>query len=351
MKKTSWLNLILWSLLSIPGLFAGCSGGKRISFLVTRPAEINLRNFDKIAIGEIKGSGSGFVSKLSDWGKFLQGVESKDTWIRRFSAEMAQALSHSGRFELLDYENLKIGKIRDNVIGNVVLISGGILAYDYDEEEIEEDAERKNKKTNKKTASRKYYRKGTARVEVQLQIVDLRTSRILASRKFSGREKIKTSGKTARDARIDNADRRRLFAACRAGIVRSLVRMIVPYTERVYVSFETDKEMPELERGFRMVDAGNWDAALNIFQNATEIYSNSPEVHKAYYNLGLSYMYTDQFDQARTALQEAYARKSSGKYRNAILELNRRVEEKHRLDEQTRTDQGTGVNAETVKKQ
>ena len=133
--------------------------------------------------------------------------------------------------------------------------------------------------------------------------------------------------------------------------MRSLVRMIVPYTERVYVSFETDKEMPELERGFRMVDAGNWDAALNIFQNATEIYSNSPEVHKAYYNLGLSYMYTDQFDQARTALQEAYARKSSGKYRNAILELNRRMEEKHRLDEQTRTDQGTGVNAETVKKQ
>ena len=173
MKKTSWLNLILWSLLSIPGLFAGCSGGKRISFLVTRPAEINLRNFDKIAIGEIKGSGSGFVSKLSDWGKFLQGVESRDTWVRRLSAEMAQALSHSGRFELLDYENLKIGKIRDNVIGNVVLISGGILAYDYDEEEIEEDAERKNKKTNKKTASRKYYRKGTARVEVQLQIVDL----------------------------------------------------------------------------------------------------------------------------------------------------------------------------------
>ncbi len=351
MKKTCWLNLILWSLLSISGLFAGCSGSKRLSILVTRPAEINLRDFDKIAIGEIQGSGSGFVSKLSDWGKFLQGVESKDTWIRRFSAEMAQALTHSRRFELLDYESLKIGHGRNDVEGNVALISGGILAYDYDEEETSENAKQKDKKTTKKTSNRKYDRKGTARVEVQLRIVDLQTSRILASRKFSERETVRTSGKTQSEASIDNADRRRLFAACRADIVQSLVRTIVPYTERVYVSFETDKEIPELERGFRLVDAGNWDAALNIFQESTETYSKSPEVHKAYYNLGLSYMYTDRFDQARTALQEAYARKSSGKYRNALLELDRRVEEKHRLEEQTRTDQGTGENAETVKKQ
>ena len=351
MKKTCWLNLILWSLLSISGLFAGCSGSKRLSILVTRPAEINLRDFDKIAIGEIQGSGSGFVSKLDDLGKFLQGVESRDTWVRRLSSEILQALAASERFELLDYESLKIGRRGKVDIGNAALISGGILAYDYDEEEIDEDAERKNKKTNKKTASRKYYRKGIARVEVQLRIVDLRTSGILASRNFSGRETMRKSGKTQSEASIDNADRRRLLAACRANIVRSVVRMIVPYTERVYVSFETRKEMPELERGFRMVQAGNWDSAIDIFEEATDTYSNSPEVHKAFYNLGLSYMYSDRFDQARTALQEAYARKSSGKYRNAILELNRRMEEKRRLDEQTRTDQGTGENAETGKKQ
>ena len=107
MKKTCWLNLILWSLLSISGLFAGCSGSKRLSILVTRPAEINLRDFDKIAIGEIQGSGSGFVSKLDDLGKFLQGVESRDTWVRRLSSEILQALAASERFELLDYESLK----------------------------------------------------------------------------------------------------------------------------------------------------------------------------------------------------------------------------------------------------
>ena len=348
MKNASWLNLTLWAVLTISFLISGC-GGRSISFLVTRPAEINLNEYDKIAIGEIKGSGSGFVSKLSDLGKYLQGVESRDTWVRKFSAEMVESLSRSERFELLDYESLKVARGREDDKGNVVLISGGILAYDYDEEEIDEDVERTNKKTNKKTASRKYKRKGIARVEVQLRIVDLHTASILASRNFSRRETMRTSGKTPAKASIDNADRRRLFAECRADIVRSVVRMIVPYTERVYVSFETRKEMPELERGFRMVQAGNWDSAIDVFEEATDTYSNSPEVHKAFYNLGLGYMYTDRFDQARTALQEAYAGKSSGKYRNAILELNRRMEEKRRLDEQTRTDLRTGENAETVK--
>lgn len=339
MYRTRSYNLILLSALVGSGWIAGCAG-RSVSILVTRPAEINLSEYNRIAIGEIKGAGGGFVSKLDDLGKFLQGVESRDTWVRRLSAEMSQALSASGRFELLDYGNLQAGRGRDDENGNIVLISGGILAYDYDEEEFNEDVGKKNRKTEKGTTGREYKRKGTARVEVQLRLVDLRTSRILASRNFIRRKTLRTSGKTPEKALIDNADRRRLFAECRADIVRAFERMIVPYTERVYVSFETDKEMPELERGFRMVQAGNWDAAVDIFQEAAETHSYSPDIYKAYYNLGLSYMYSDRFDPARAALQEAYARNSSGKFRNAILELNKRADEKRRLEEQTRTDQG-----------
>ncbi len=350
MSRMCTRNLIVLSALVATGWISGCAS-RSVSILVTRPAEINLGDYDRIAIGEIKGAGSGFVSKLDDFGKYLQGVESRDTWIRRFAAEMSQALAQSDRFKLLDYENLKAGRSRENDNGNVVLISGGLLAYDYDEEEINEDVRKKNRKTEKGTTGREFKRRGTARVEVQLRVVDLRTSEILASRNFSRRETIRTSGKTPAKASIDNADRRRLFAACRADIVRALEQMIVPYTERVYVSFETDKEMPELERGFRLVQMDNWDSAVDVFQEAAETYSNSPEVHKAYYNLGLSCMYSDRFDQARAALQEAYARKSSGKYRNAILELDRRKAEKRRLEEQTSIDQGTGENKKTETEQ
>ena len=92
--------------------------------------------------------------------------------------------------------------------------------------------------------------------------------------------------------------------------------MIVPYTERVKVSFETDKEMPELRRGFKMAKSGNWNAAI------------------AYYNLGLCYTYADQFDMALTVLEEAYFRNPVNKYQKAIDELNVRIEDKRRLKEQ-----------------
>ncbi|MDE3000883.1 MAG: hypothetical protein OXU79_17545 [Gemmatimonadota bacterium] len=351
MNRMCIRNLILLSVLAATGWITGCAG-RNVSILVTRPAEINLSEYDLITIGEIKGAGSGFVSKLDDLGKFLQGVESGDAWIRRFAAETSQALARTDRFRLLDYERLKAGRSREDDNANVILISGGLLAYDYDEEEINEDVKKKNRKTDKGNTAREYKRKGTARVEVQLRVVDWRTSEILASRNFSRRETIRTSGKTPEKASIDNAARRRLFAECRADIVRAIERMIVPYSERVNVSFETAKEMPELEHGFRLVQAGNWDSAVDVFLAAVETYSDLPEVHKAYYNLGLSCMYTDQFDRARTALQQANARKSSGIYRNAILELDRRMEEKRRLDEQTRTDRGTGEDdAETVEDQ
>ena len=215
-----WIcSLILLSTLVVSGWITGCAG-RSVSILVTRPADINLGDYDRIAIGEIKGAGSGFVSKLDDFGKYLQGVEPRDAWIRRFAAEMSQALAQSDQFEILDYESLMAGRGREDDIGNVVLISGGLLAYDYDEEDTSEDA--KDEKTNRKTKRLEYRRKGTAHVEVQVRVVDLQTSTILASSNFSGRKTIRTSGKTPAKASIDNADRRRLFAACRADIVRGL---------------------------------------------------------------------------------------------------------------------------------
>ena len=148
MNRMCTRNLILLPALVATGWITGCAG-RNVSILVTRPAEINLSQYDKITIGELRGSGSGIVSRLSDLGKFLQGVESRDTWVRRLSAEMSQALSASGRFELLDYENLQAGRGRDDENGNIVLITGGILAYDYDEEEINEDGHEEEQKDRK----------------------------------------------------------------------------------------------------------------------------------------------------------------------------------------------------------
>ena len=346
------IQLLYFGLLLVCAQFMGCGAGTRHYITVTRPAEVNLKNFDKIAVGEIKGSDIGIVSAIQKELQALQGRETKDQGIRKFSNELMVALFQSERFEVLDHESLKMSLSQNNLVmnsltdggneekirkifGNLALIYGNVLDYDYEEDLTHEDRKNKDKETGEVTTTRTYTRRGTATAKISLRIVDLRTSKILANRTFTESETATKRSSKSRPAAINNSS---LFEACRAQIIRSFMRMIVPYTERVLVSFETDKEIPELERGFRMVKVDNWDAAIDIFQKVVETYSSSPLIHKAYYNLGLSYMYTDQFDKAKIALAEAYAGKSERKYQNAINKLNVRIEDKRRLEEQRRVD-------------
>ena len=336
----------------ISALLVGCGAATRVSVPVTRAAEIDLKNIDKIAVGEIRGRGSGTLEALGDLGRVVTGGETKKTGSERFSAELVEALFESERFEVLDYSDLKMGFSpinpsmsasdaikneveRGRLLGNVGVVSGTILRYDYDQESSHEDFKKKDKKTGKVTTTRRYYREATATVSVSLRVVNAGTSEVLATRKFSASD----SGKVMKDgSRPDRIPSEPLFDACRARITRSFVRMISPYTERVYVSFETDKEIPELDHGFRMVKLGDWDGAADIFRRVVEIYAASPLIHKAYYNLGLSHMYTDRFDEARTAFKKAYAAKPSGKYSLAIANLNKRIENRRRLEEQRQVD-------------
>ena len=346
MKKTQlWLLPFLW----LSALFVGC-GTKAVYVTVTRPAEVNLKDFDKIAIGEIKGSGSDAVSAIADILTVTAGGTTKNEGSRAFSEELMQALFESERFEVLDHESLKMSLNQNDLVmssltdggnaeeirkifGNLALIQGSVSNYSYDEDVSREDSEHKDKETGKVTTTRTYSRSGTASVSVNLRVVDLRTSKILANKNFTASRATTKSSKNSSPPFIN---RDPLFAACREQIIRSFVRMIAPYTERVQVYFATAKEIPELEQGFNMAKLGNWDAAIDIFQEVTRAYSSSPVVHKAYYNLGLGYMYSDRFDEARAALEEAYASKPDRKYKMAIDELDVRIEDKRRLEEQRR---------------
>ncbi len=305
---------------SVVLIAVGCSSS-RVRIPVTHPAEINLKGFDKIAIGEISGRGS---ADLTD--------------------ELTQALFESGRFEVLDRQNLDriLAEHRLNLAGFVdeeqaaelgkflgaaALIFGRVGENSYKEEVTYVD--NTNNKTGEKT--RTYTRAGRARVSATLQVVDLTTGKILAIKKFT---KTRTARTTARNKRPAKIDSRPLLAQCRAAIVRDFMKKIAPYTEYVSVDFETDDAMPELERGYNMAKVGNWDRAVELFQQATTRYRSNPAVHKAWYDLGMAYLYTDRFDRARKALLKAYELKPDGKYERALKQVDIRREEQRRLQEQ-----------------
>lgn len=337
-------------------LLVGCGlAARMVTVSVTRPAEIDLKHIDKIAVGEIKGRGSGVLEGLRELGRSLKGGETKTSGSGRFAAELAEALFESGRFELLDYGNLKMRRNRNDrspdslasgrgdedvngSFNNVAVVSGEILRYDYDRESSHRDYSSEDKKTGRVKTTRTYYREATATVSVSLRIVDASTSKVLARRKFNESEDSRVSKRGSYPDRIPSEP---LFDACRMKIIRKFVRMISSYTEVVSIMFETDKELPQLKQGIAFAELGDWENATRVFEQAAQTHSTSPLMHKVHYNLGLSYMYADRFDEARTALKKAYTGKPTRLYSMALKDLDERVEDTRRLEEQRRSDSET----------
>ena len=313
------------TLVAIVSLVAlGCSS-TRLTVPILRPAEVNLSDFGKIAVGNIRGR---------------EGAT--------LSAELTKALFDTERFEVLNHANLERRLSASNltlevffeggnqeqvkeVFGATAFISGDITNYDYDEETSKSESSGKDKKTGQVTVTRTYTRKGTARMAATLQLVDLRTSKILTIKDFTAKKTKKK--KSVNDPDPDTIDRSALFRSCRQQMTKAFVRMITPHTEKVQATFETDGKIPVLQQGFNRAKVGQWQAAIDLFRQGTES-PQSQVVHKAFYNLGLAYLYTNQFDKSRSAFEEAYARKPDRKYEKALRKVDARIENSRRLQEQ-----------------
>ena len=315
---------------TLPCLIVGC-GSTGLTVPVMRPAEVNLSDIEKIAVGDIRGK---------------QGAS--------FSAELTKALFNTGRFDMLDHANLERRLSANNltlevffgggnqqqvkeVFGATAFISGDITTLDYDEKISKSESSKKDKKTGKETVTRTYTRKGTARMAATLQLVDLRTSQILMIKEFTAKKTKKE--RSVNDPRPDRIDRSPLFRSCRREMIKAFVRMITPRMESVRVAFETDGKIPLLQQGFGKIRVGNWQAAIDLFRQGTES-PQSEVVHKAFYNLGLAYLYTDEFDKSRIAFREAYARKPDKKYVQALRSVDARIAERRRLREQGLLEEG-----------
>ena len=348
------------------GLFIGCAvmggGSSRIRITVTRPAQINLKDFDKIVVGEIKSAeGNAEPSKFDRVLDSIFGGKKKGAERDLFLKELTQALVTSERFDVLDFvsfdrilnENkLYMSKLLNGeyleskkeeirrVFGKTVLLIGNIEKYDYDEDETSKAGKRVVKDGVIIPRDVTYTRTGTAEVTINLIVMDLSTSKILLRQKFSDTNTKETKSKEG-DSSAPSISKNGLFSMCRREIVQSFMRTIIPYTESVSIYFETDEKMPELNRGVALIQLDDWETAINIFEKAVETYKASPSapIQKAYYNLGLGYMYTDQFDSALSALESAYTIEQKGKYMRTIRDLNSRREDVRLLKEQQLEEQ------------
>ena len=302
----------------------GCSS-TRLTIPVVRPAEVDLSDFERIAVGDIRGR---------------EGAP--------FPAELAKALLDTERLEVLDHADLERRLSANNlalealleggnqeqvkeIFGATVFISGEVTNSVYDEEITQSSSSRLDTEAGRLSFTRTYTRIGTARMEATLRLVDLRTSRVVTVKDFRAEETRKN--RSINDPEPDWIDRSPLFEACRAQMIQAFMRMITSHTRYVQVAFERDGRIPVLQQGFDKARTGQWQEAIDLFRQGTGS-SHSQVVHKAFYNLGLAYLYTDQLVKSRNAFEEAYARTPEKDYQRALRRVNARIEDRRRLHEQ-----------------
>lgn len=284
---------IVATILALGLIMSNCAPSTRVP--VTRPAEINLMGTESIAIGDITGNVG-----------------------RDLSDSITQKLFQSGRYEVLDRENINRIMREHNLnlsgavdastaasIGN--LVGASALIFGSSDAQFRQTTERQ-KYHNKKGKGHYYvYTKNAeARVNTMLKVVDLETGKILAVKNFTEEE---TDRLSERNQWPPDPDRRPLIDSAINKTSESFMKMIAPYTDYVHVEFE-NSDSSESKTGIEFAKSGQWDEALNQFQRATDKY---PKDAAAWYNLGLAHEYNYQFDEAIEALNRSNALKPSQK--------------------------------------
>lgn len=298
MKKNEIITLLFVSMLVVL-IFSCAAPSMRVRIL--KPAEINLKAINKIAIGDIAGRASSEVTE-----------------------ELLSQLFRSGRYEILDRQHLEeifkehkltysgaideetaseIGKL----IGNAALIFGRVSLHNYSEETKTEDW-----KDQKGRSHRTYNRNGKAKVAMTLQVTDLRTGKIVAIKNL---EETVTELQSNTDEKADTIDSNELLSRARYTCISRFMKAIAPYYVYEKVNFERAQKMPEVNKGIQFVKTGDLTRALEQFQVAVDKY---PGNVKPVFNLGLTYMCIGDYDNAIQFLDKAYAANPTKKYASEL---------------------------------
>lgn len=295
----------------------GCAPSMQVP--VTRPAEINLRGINRIAIGEVSGPCASEISNL-----------------------LSTKLFESGKFDVLDRANLdKIMKEHNlqlsgavdektaaemgKIVGAASLVFGNVTLCKYEQKNTVGNPWRDKDGGRHQT----HYVTGTAKVRATMKVVGMQTGKMLA---------VKTISKEAqRQNSADNEfpeapDGDAIMSEATDATIAAFMKMIAPYTEYVTVKFaKNDSKVPEMEKGVEFAKRGQWNDALDQFKTATK---NNPTHKGAWFNLGLAYEYTFMFKEAESAFKEANKIEVCPECLDEIANVSRMAAERKKLEEQ-----------------
>jgi tetratricopeptide (TPR) repeat protein len=300
---------------------------------VVRPAEINMAPYQTVAIGDIRGRGD-----------------------RVFGATLEEALVASNRFQVLDRQHMT-GVMRELRLSasdlaeptnaaklGKVMIAGALIYGDVDESYGEAPSdERVNNKDGSVTHVHRL--RGELTMRATFKIVDVATGRLLIAKTYEERRADTTVGY---DRRPEPVDVPTLERAARNAVVDRFMRAILPHQEYVTAHFQKDSDLPQLEGGIGWAERGEWKKAQDSFTAAIADSQKNPKVKsdqlaKAYWNLGLAYEYSGDYDKATTTVQKAYDLSTDRSMLAELDNIKRLQLESRRVAEQTQAPETAGA--------
>lgn len=305
-------NLILLTALFF---LASSCGTTSVNFSVKRPAPVSLKGYKNVAVGDFTGRNEDHANAAgADLEKALLETGYFDKVMDRKNLDLLlneQKLQLAGLIDRKDYN--RIGKIS----GAKVLITGSVDNDRYREQVSDRLIVKTNTDTEKRfngisndiitrvsvQKNREFTRTGVYSLSVSYQIMDMETAELIAVKRFSVQREAKTVETDGRPAMIDQDQ---LFYGCLTETSMSLVRQIVPYNETVRADFQTDNDLPEIEKAVSLIRSGDSDKGLKIFVQMTNQPGLKPEkMAKTYYNLGLMQSFYKNFHDARINVTRA----------------------------------------------
>ncbi len=307
---------------------SACAPALKVSRM--KPAAINLSGYKKIAIGDVKGIGGDEISYM-----------------------LTQALFDSGRFEVLDRENLRsimkeqemsIGDEFDpnssvelgKMIGSAALVFGNVTRRDYNQKTSTTEGTCSDGKRQWKCST--FTLTGTWNQNASFKVIDTSSGKILATkglkkstqRSISKRERHPSPDWTREDG----------FAVTSKGIIDEFMKVIAPYRIVEEVKLFTNKKLPELKKGIDFAKNEDWNNAIEQFREACNKADKDPEIKdkiraRAHYNLGIALGYSGQdYDEAIKEIENAIKIKPEDEFYKAIKKIKGFKRDAERLKDQ-----------------
>ena len=308
-------NLSMLFRLSIFAVFLSlisCST-KTVMMTVLRPAEINLKSYPKIALGDF----------VNSYGRIDQhALDMRDA--------LTQQLIATKRFDVVDRQTL--GKIIQEqklaasglidatsapalgkLLGASALIFGRITTDRYHQDLVHSPPY----KDKKGKSHQRHSWKGKYELSVNIKIVNVQTGKILTAKELTAVERAETSALDKAPPKIDS---NALYKKCLSHIAMQFRRMIAPYQIKVKAQFLVDDKVPETKKAVSLFKAGEWDSGKALLKKASEKPFLKPEFRaKVFYDLGLAQMYLGQHDASIENIRHALELKPDEKrYQKAL---------------------------------